>query len=206
MSIEDNRAEIADGSLLIGGVERDLGAEIGRVNDADVILRRADVAGILEGDPWVAGLKEHREHAFPEIEGFNLLTVNLPLLCQLFVAQVGFLELFAVELVQVLGFVGAEQSPALAGLHALHEQIGNPVGGVHVVRAAAVVAGVLAQLEELQNVVVPGLEVGAAGALALAALVDGDELVIVEFEERDDALRLAIGATDVGAGAADSGP
>ena len=94
----------------------------------------------------------------------------------------------------------------LAGLHALHEQVGNPVRRVHVVRAAAVVAGVLAQLEELEDVVVPGLEVGAAGALALAALVDGDELVVVELQERDDALGLAVGAADVGAGAADGGP
>ena len=107
---------------------------------------------------------------------------------------------------QVLDLVGAEERPLLAGLHALHEQVGNPVRRVHVVGAAAVVAGVLAQLEELEDVVVPGLEVGAAGALALAALVDGDELVVVELEERDDALRLAVGAADVGAGAAHRGP
>ena len=85
----------------------------------------------------------------------------------------------------------------LARLHALHEQVGNPVRRVHVVRAAAVVAGVLAQLEEVEDVVVPGLQVGAAGALALAALVDGDELVVVQLQERDDALGLAVGAADV---------
>ena len=102
--------------------------------------------------------------------------------------------------------VGAEERPAAASLHALHEQIGNPVRRVHVVRAAAVVAGVLAQLEELEDVVVPGLQVGAAGALAFAALIDGDELVVVQLQERNDALRFAVGAGDVGAGAADRGP
>ena len=44
------------------------------------------------------------------------------------------------------------------------------------------------------------------GALAFAALVDGDELVVVQLQERNDALRFAIGATDVGAGAANRGP
>ena len=93
-----------------------------------------------------------------------------------------------------------------AGLHALHEQVRNPVRGVHVVAATAFVTGVLAQLEEVLDVVVPGLEVGAAGAAALAALVDGDELVVVQLEEGNDALGLAIGALNVAAGATDRGP
>ena len=63
--------------------------------------------------------------------------------------------------------------------------------------AAAVVAGVLAQVEELLDVEVPGLEVGADRALALAALVDGDGGVVGDLEEGDDALALAVGALDV---------
>jgi hypothetical protein len=72
------------------------------------------------------------------------------------------------------------------------------------VGAAAVVPGVLAQLEEVEDVVVPGLEVGTAGAPALAALVDRDELVVVQLEEGDDALAFAVGALDVAPGAADA--
>jgi hypothetical protein len=49
---------------------------------------------------------------------------------------------------------------------ALHEQVRHPVGGVHVVGAAAVVAGVLAQIQELFDVDVPGLEIGADRALS----------------------------------------
>jgi len=118
-----------------------------------------------------------------------LLAVDLAFLGHLLVGEVALFELFAEGLVEVGGFVGAEEGPGAAGFHALHEQVGNPVRRVHVVRAAAVVAGVSAELEEFEDVVVPGLEVGAAGALALAALIDGDELVVVELEERDDALR-----------------
>ena len=51
-----------------------------------------------------------------------------------------------------------------------------------------------AELEEILDVVVPGFEVGAAGAAAFAALVHGDELVVVQLEERNDALALAVGA------------
>ena len=48
-----------------------------RVDDADVVLRAADVAGVLEGDPWVAGLEEHLEHGFPELEGGELARPDL---------------------------------------------------------------------------------------------------------------------------------
>ena len=91
-------------------------------------------------------------------------------------------------------------------MHALHEQVGDPVRRVHVVRAAAIVAGVLAQLEELLDVEVPGLEVRADRALALAALVDRDGGVVDDLEERHHALRLAVGALDVRAHRADVGP
>ena len=50
-----------------------------RVDDADVVLRGADVAGVLEGDPRVAGLEEHREHFLPELERRDLLAVDLAL-------------------------------------------------------------------------------------------------------------------------------
>lgn len=56
------------------------------------------------------------------------------------------------------------------------------------------------------DVVVPGFEVGAAGAAAFAALVDSDELIVVEFEEGDHALAFAVSAFDVAAGAAHGGP
>ena len=53
---------------------------------------------------------------------------------------------------QIWRIMRREQRPTALFHHAAHEEIGNPVGGVHVVRAAAVVAGVFAQLQELFNV------------------------------------------------------
>ena len=206
MGIEDDGAQIADGRLVVARVEGNLGAEIRRVDDAAVILRGTDIAGVLEGDPRVTGLEEHREHFLPELEGLDFLTLDLALLGERLVFDIAFFEGAAVEVVKILHFIGAKERPRAAGLHALHEEIGNPIRRVHVVRAAAVIAGVLTQLEEFKDVVVPRLQVGAAGTLALAALVDGDELVVVELQERNDALGFAVGAGNVRAGATDCRP
>ena len=171
-----------------------------------MVLGRADVAGVLEGDPGVACFEDHLEHGFPEIDGGQLARPDFSGGSEGLVFFVALLEGLAVEVVEIGHFIGAEEGPELAGFHAFHEQIGDPVGGVHVVGAAAFVTGVDAELEEVLDVVVPCFQIGAARAAALATLVDGDELVVVEFQERNDALGLAIGALDVAAGAADCGP
>ncbi len=92
------------------------------------------------------------------------------------------------------------------GLEPLHEQIGNPVRRVHVVRAAAVVAGLLAQVEEVLDVGVPELEVRAERAGPLAALVHGDGDVVADLQKRDHARAFAVRAVNVRAVAADRRP
>ena len=62
-----------------------------------------------------------------------------------------------------------------------------------------VVAGVLAQLQKLLDVEVPGLQIGTDCALALAALVDRHCGVVDNLQERHDTLALAVGALDVAA-------
>ena len=37
------------------------------VHDADVLLRRAHVAGVLERDPRMPGLEQHRQHLAPQV-------------------------------------------------------------------------------------------------------------------------------------------
>src|SRR5678815_5034835 len=66
---------------------------------------------------------------------------------------------------------GREQRPVAAFDDALHEQVRNPVRRVHVVRAPAIIASVLAQLEEFLDVEVPGFQIRADRTLALAAVV-----------------------------------
>ena len=73
-------------------------------------------------------------------------------------------------------------------------------------RAAGVLAGVVAQLEELLDVGVPRLEVDAGRALAPAALVDRGDRGVERPQPRHDAVGLAVGAADQRAAAADPGP
>ncbi len=56
-------------------------------------------------------------------------------------------------------------------MHPLHEEIGNPVGRVHVMRAAALIACIFAQLEEIFDIEVPRLEIRAHRPFAFAAIV-----------------------------------
>ena len=68
------------------------------------------------------------------------------------------------------------------------------------------VADVPPQFEEIENVIVPGLEIGTAGPAPLAALIDGDQLVVVHLEKGDDPLALAVGALDIASGSPDRRP
>src|SRR5690606_28844450 len=202
-----DRAQVADGDFVLVGVQRDLGAEVGAVHHANVLLRAAQVARILEGQPGVAGLEQHGEHLAPQILGLQgLVVLDLAVLDHGLVVLVALLEGLAGEVVQVGYFARREQGPLAVVEYALHEQVRNPVGGVHVVGAAAVVTGVLAQLEEFLDVQVPGFQIGADRALALAALVHGHGGVVDHFQEGHDALGLAVGALDVGAQRAHRGP
>ena len=89
-----------------------------------------------------------------------------------------------------------KQGPAAFFHHPAHEQIGNPVGGVHVMGAAAVIAGVFAQLQKLLDVEMPCFQIGTDRALALAALVDCHGRVIDHFEKGNNPLRLAVSTFD----------
>ena len=68
-----DRAEVAHRDLVGAGVQRDLGAQVARVHDADVLLRRAHVAGVLERDPRMPGLEQHRQHPAPQVGRRDLL-------------------------------------------------------------------------------------------------------------------------------------
>ena len=153
------------------------------------------------------GLEQHGQHLAPQLRRRNALEVaDAAFVGFLFVPLIAGFEGAADEVVQVRGFLGGEQRPLRVLHHALEEQVRHPVGGVHVVGAAAVVAGVLAQFQEFLDVAVPGFEVAADRALALAALVHRHGGVVGYLEERHHTIGLAIGALDVAAHAAHRRP
>ena len=170
------------------------------MHDTDVLLRRAHVAGVLERDPRMPGFEQHRQHLAPKVlRPYALEQAQLAGAGQFLIFPIAALERTPVQVVQVGAVAGREQRPFAILEHALHEQVGDPVRRVHVVRASAIVARVLAQLEELFDVEVPRFQVGADRALALAALVYRHGRVVDHLEERHHALRLAVGTLDVGA-------
>src|SRR3546814_11774893 len=90
------------------------------------------------------------------------------------VAEVSRFEV-AADLVVKIGDVGGGKQCPFAVFHdAFHEQVGDPVCRVHVVGAAAFVAGIFAQVEEFLDVEVPGFQIGADRAFEFSALVAGD--------------------------------
>ena len=206
--------EVADGDFIAAGVEFDLGAEVRIVDDAGVVLRVADVCGVFPCHPRVAGLEEHFEHLFPELEDADFAAPDFAVIDHALVFFVAALEGLAVDFGQVFAIAGAEERPCGVfrqsavgdGFEAFHEHVWNPVRGVHVVGAAAVVAGLFAKIEEVFDVGVPELEVGAERAGALAALIYGDGDVVADFEKRNDAGAFAVRPVNVRAGSANRGP
>ena len=195
-----HRAQVAHRNLIGAGVQGDLGTQVGAVHHALMLLRGAQIARVLEGDPGVTGLEQHGQHLAPQLFGRNFLEqLDLALLGQGFVMLIALAEGVAVQVVQVWHIAGGEQGPVAVFAHAFDQQIRHPVGGVHVVGTTALITGVLAQFQELFDVQVPAFQIGTDRALALAALVHGHGGVVDHFQERHHALALAIGTLDVGA-------
>ncbi len=177
------------------------------MDHTDVLLRRTQIARILEGDPGMAGFEQHREHLAPQIDCPNLLVnADTPRFGICLGVFVGRLERLAIEVVEIGHLVGRKQHPGAILLHALHEQVRHPIGGIHVMGATAVVAGVLTQIEKFLDVDVPGFEIGANRSLALATLIDGDGRIVGDLQKRHHALAFAIGTLDMGAQSADRRP
>ena len=105
------------------------------------------------------------------------------------------LERASVKLRQIRRIAGSEERPGGVlrqnavrdRLQPLHEQVGNPVGRIHVMRAPPVVPGLLAQIEKVLDVRMPKLQIGAERAGPLAALIHGDGDIVADLQKWDDA-------------------
>ena len=199
-----DRTQVAHRRLRGRGDLQDLGAQVGQVDDVAGLcgLVAGAVALVLEGHPAVAGLGQGAHHPRVQLarrDRAHRLALGFGL-------AVGGLERLAVQVGQLRHRVRVEQRPVLAGLHAGHEQVGDPVGQVEVVGAAGVVAGVVAQLQEVLDVGVPGLQVHAGRALALAALVDCGDRGVERPQPRHDAIGMPVGGADQRAARAHPGP
>ena len=97
-----DRAEVADRNFRVVRVERDFGAEVRAVHDADMLLGRADIAWILERDPGMPGFEQHRQHLAPEVDGRHFLEQRqLTAGSLVFVTDIGAFKRFADLVVQI---------------------------------------------------------------------------------------------------------
>ena len=95
----------------------------------------------------MASFKQHGQHLAPHVGGLDgFAGFDFAALGFGFVSYIGFFEFRAIEVVQIRHIRGREQGPLAFFHHATHEQVWNPIGGVHVVGASAVVTGVFTQL------------------------------------------------------------
>ena len=74
---EVDRAQVADGGLVGRGVEQYLGAEIGRCTTPTCSCGERMFRRVLEGDPGMAGFKQHGQHLAPEFDGGRLEQLDL---------------------------------------------------------------------------------------------------------------------------------
>ena len=116
------------------------------MHHATVVLRRTDIRRILESDPWVARFEQHHQHFTPQILGWHaLVELDFTSVDHGLILLIAFLERFAIKIMQIWHITRAEERPLGSLFYTFHEQVWNPVGSVHVMRTAALVASVAAQ-------------------------------------------------------------
>src|ERR1043166_3903870 len=107
----------------------------------------------------MAGFEEHGQHLAPERDGLDASPeFDSPLIRHPLVFLITLLESNAEKVVEIGNVARAEQSPMRIHLYALHEQVWNPICRVHVMRAAAFIAGVLPEFQKVFDIQVPGLQ------------------------------------------------
>mmetsp|Transcript_19724 Transcript_19724/g.41632 ORF Transcript_19724/g.41632 Transcript_19724/m.41632 type:complete len:589 (-) Transcript_19724:922-2688(-) len=193
-----DRGQVAHGRLLRAGVLDDLRAQVGGLDAPKVLLVGLAVAGVLEEHVGVAGLDLGLQDREPEGLGLDCL----PGLALALVTLVELDKLLTPAVSEPGALVGAEEAPVPVALDALHEEVGRPEAVEEVPGAGLLLAVVLAQVQPLKDVRVPGLQVNGKGALALAAaLVHVARGVVEDAQHWHDAVRGAVGAADVARGA-----
>ena len=190
-----DRAEVTDGRLVAAGDFEDLGAEIGEVDGAagERGLVARSVGGVLEGHPAVAGLGQRAHH--PRVELARLDRSWRP-------APAPRPPRTPARTPRRRGRSGAGRpwdrtgSSRASASTRFMKRSGTQLARLRLWVRARLVAGVVAQLEELLDVGVPGLQVHAAGALALAALVHRRHRGVQRLQPGHDAVGVAVGALD----------
>ena len=197
---EIDRTQIADRGFFRGGHFDDLGAQVRQMHRAaGADLVAGAVGGVLERHPAVAGFAQHFHHPCVQVARLDG-SRGQPLM---FGLRIRALESLAPQVDEFRHRVRIEQRPVAVVLDPLHEQIGHPVGEIEIMGAAHLVAGIAAHFEEVLDIGVPGLQIDAGRALALAALVHSGHRRVQRLQPWHDAVAATVGGADQRAARAD---
>ena len=194
-----DRGQVAHGDRLAVLREADLGAQVGQVDGAGVVVQRPGVDGVLPGQPRVRRRLQRDQDRRVLLARLHLdEAAQFARLRHRDVLAVAGGELGPVQLGQVVDLQRVEQVPVVVGGNTGHELVGDPHGGVGGAGAAVGVAGVLPQVEELREVEVPVLHVEAQRAELLPAPGHGPQRRVDGVHERDRAGRGGVVGADRG--------
>mmetsp|Transcript_27903 Transcript_27903/g.64842 ORF Transcript_27903/g.64842 Transcript_27903/m.64842 type:complete len:299 (-) Transcript_27903:754-1650(-) len=205
---QGDRCQVAHSHFIRRGVLNDLRTEIGRVDGTQVLLVGLAVCCILVEHVWGARL-----HLCIQNTGPDLLRLDgLPAPASRLKRCVHLLELLTPNIHEalagllVIGLVWTEESPVLVFQDPLHEEVRNPEAVEQVPGPLLLLAVVLAELQEVEDVCMPWLEVEREGAFALAAALVNVAGCLVEVAKHGhQAVAASIRAADVGSFGADVG-
>ena len=174
-------------------------AEIGGLDGAEVLLVGLGVCRVLVEQIGCAGLDLADEDLGPQLlGGHGLAGLALGL-----VTGIQSIEGLAVDIGQAWGLVGAEETPLTVGLHAAHEEIGDPQRVEQIAGLLLLGARVRLHAQKGLDIGVPGLQIDGEGAVATPALVDVAGRVVEHAEHGHQAVGAPVRAGDVRAGCAD---
>mmetsp|Transcript_40893 Transcript_40893/g.85770 ORF Transcript_40893/g.85770 Transcript_40893/m.85770 type:complete len:437 (-) Transcript_40893:90-1400(-) len=192
--------QVAYRDFLIVRILNDLRAKITALNRTQIFLIALLIRCILVKQIRRARLDLSIQYRRPQRASSNLTRVP-PLPLVLFVQP---LELLPVRLGQSGTLVRTHQTPIPVLLHPLHEQIGHPQSVEQIPRPLLFLPVILPQIQHVEDVGVPRLDVDGEGAGTLPpALVDVVGGGVVDAQHRDEAVGDAARALDEGSAGAD---
>ena len=145
-------------------------------------MRGSDIAGVFKRNPRVACFKKPRNHFFPKMSGIEFFEEpHFPAFRFFFIRDIFFFKCFAIQVMQFRRVIRREKRPFFIRMDALHEKIGYPVRGIHVMGSPPIIAGISAQIQKIFNIKMPCFQIGAGCPSAFARSVDCNGCVVGNF-------------------------
>lgn len=161
---ERNRGQIADSHLVLVCVLQNLCTKVGGFDGSDVLLVGLLVARILVKHVGIACLYLGLNNSMPKFSGFD----RGPSFALFFVSSVKLLEFLPIQIYKPGAFRRTHESPVFVFLDSLHKEVWNPQSIKEISGPKLFLAVIFFQLQELENICVPRLQVYGERTFSLA--------------------------------------